>query len=333
VSGPVLRRVGTAVLTGACLAYVVWKIDIPRTARLLENAQLAYFFGAMAIMLAAVAPMAWRWQQLLRARGVEEGLPWLTRMYFVSYAVAQVLPTSLGGDAARMFSTVRRHRGCGTAVSGSVLLERALGGAATLILAGIGFVLAIGHYDVGPYLWLEAAIGVVTVMLGVLLFSRRARRLLGRLSPILHRAHIERPLRMSYEGIHSYRDHVWLLAGTFILTIGVQAIRVAAIWLIGKSVGVNLSPRPYYVMGPMLFLVMIVPFTVNGIALREAFFVSFLGKLGIDPDLAFATGFLFFLSSVFLALPGAAILGLEAALPGTAPLSRSSGASSEADSG
>jgi len=57
----------------------------------------------------------------------------------------------------------------------------------------------------------------------------------------------------------------------FALTLVVQAVRVLAIWAAGKSVGVDLSPRPYYVMGPLLFLVMLVPFTVNGLAVRESF--------------------------------------------------------------
>ena len=35
------------------------------------------------------------------------------------------------------------------------------------------------------------------------------------------------------------------------------------------------------VLGPLLFLVMLVPFTVNGLGVREAFFVSFLGNLGV----------------------------------------------------
>jgi hypothetical protein len=64
-------------------------------------------------------------------------------------------------------------------------------------------------------------------------------------------------------------------------------------------------------MGPLLFLVMLVPFTINGLAVREAFFVSFLGQLGVDPSLAFDTGFLFFLVTVVLALPGALILAWE----------------------
>jgi uncharacterized membrane protein YbhN (UPF0104 family) len=85
-------------------------------------------------------------------------------------------------------------------------------------------------------------------------------------------------------------------------------VRVLAIWAAGKAVGVPLSPRAYYVMGPLLFLVMLVPFTINGLAVREAFFVSFLGRLGVDPDAAFATGLIFFLMTLLLALPGFVII-------------------------
>jgi uncharacterized membrane protein YbhN (UPF0104 family) len=97
----------------------------------------------------------------------------------------------------------------------------------------------------------------------------------------------------------------------FALTLVVQAVRVLAIWCAGKAVGVDLSPRPYYVMGPLLFLVMLVPFTVNGLAVRESFFVSFLGTLGVPADRAFATGFLFFVVTIALSLPGAAIVAWE----------------------
>ena len=217
----------------------------------------------------------------------------------------------------RIFETTRRHPGRGGPVAGSVLLERALGGAATLALAAIGFVLAIGRYDVGAYLWVELAFVVATAALGVVLFSRRARGPLRRSVPLLRRLRLERPLRAVYEGIHAYRAHPWLLLGVCVLTLGVQAVRVLAIWLTARAVGVELSPRVYYVMGPLLFLVMLVPFTINGLAVREAFFVSFLGKLGVGADAAFATGFLFFVVTIALSLPGAGILAWEG-LRGTA---------------
>ena len=306
-----LRLVATLAVTGLCTAYLVWKIDLSKTLHLLAHAEIGYFFAAVAIMIGSVWPMAWRWQQLLRARGIDDRLSWLTRAYFVAYTAGQLLPTAVGGDAVRIYETARRHTGRGGDVAGSVLLERALGGAATLVLAAVGFVLAIGHYPVGPYLWIEGAFVIGTIILAVALFSRSVRPLLAKTVPLLRLIRLERPIRAAYEGIHGYRDHPGLLLGVFTLTLAVQSVRVLAIWFAGKAVGVDLSPRPYYVMGPLLFLVLLVPFSVNGIAVRESFFVSFLGRLGVGADEAFATGFLFFLVTLCLSLPGVLLLGWQ----------------------
>ncbi len=306
------RAAATVALTGGCVAYVLWRIDLSRTGHILAGADPRYFGAAVTIWLLGVWPLAWRWQRLLDACGVRDRLGWLTRAYFVSYAASQVLPTSLGGDAARIYQAGRRHRGDSGAIASSVVLERALGGAATLALAAIGFALAIGRYQVGPYLWVELALVIVTVAGAVVVFSRRMRGPLARIAPLLRTLRVERPIRTLYEGLHAYRRHTTLLISAFALTLAVQALRVAGIWLIGKSVGVDLSPRPYYVMGPMLFLVMLVPFTISGLAVREAFFVSFLGQLGVQPDKAFSTGFLFFALAIVLALPGAGLVAWDA---------------------
>ena len=75
-------------------------------------------------------------------------------------------------------------------------------------------------------------------------------------------------------------------------------------------------------MGPLFFLVMLVPFTLNGFAIREAFFVSFLGSVGVAADQAFAAGFLYFLVTVALALPGGVVIALGRAPRGRAPARR-----------
>jgi uncharacterized protein (TIRG00374 family) len=306
-----VRVAASLVVTGLCLWYILSRTSLREAARILGDANLWYAAAALALMAATVVPMAWRWQLLLRGRGIHEPLGWLIRAYFVAYTAGQVLPTSIGGDAMRIFETARRHPGQGGPVAGSVLLERVLGGAATLVLAAVGFLLAIGRYPVGPYLWVEAAFVALTALLGATLFARSARPWLARTVPLLRRVRLERPLRAVYEGIHAYRGHPRLLAGVSLITLATQALRILPIWLAGKAVGVDLSPRPYYVMGPLLFLVLLVPFTINGLAVRESFFVSFLGRLGVSSEAALATGFLFFLVNVALSLPGALILGWE----------------------
>jgi uncharacterized protein (TIRG00374 family) len=306
-----LRVLATLAVTGLCTGYLLWKIDLGRTLSVVRHAGVGSLLLSAAIMAVTIVPMAWRWQLLLAARGISDRLAWLTRAYFVSYAAGQILPTAIGGDAMRIFESARRHPGRTGDLAGIVLLERALGGAATLALAAVGFALAVGHYDVGAYLWIELFFVAGTVVLAFLLFSRSLRRPLSRLAPLLRPLRVERPLRALYEGMHAFRDHVGVLAGVMLLTLAVQAVRVLAIWLAGRSAGVDLSPRIYYVMGPMLFLVLLVPFTINGLAVREAFFVSFLGTVGVDADRAFATGFLFFLVTIMMALPGGLILARE----------------------
>ena len=306
-----LRVSLTLLVTALCVAYLIWKIDLGQTLHVIADADPWYLLLALFLMVVTILPMAWRWQLLLRAKDVEDNIPWLTRAYFVSYAAGQILPTSVGGDAVRIYETARRHPGHGDTGAATVLLERAIGGAATLLLAAIGFALAIGHYDVGAYLWIEAFFVVATVILGFLLFSRRARPLLRLGRPVLAWVRLDNLVARVYYAMHSYRDNVGVLFTVFCTTLGVQAIRVLAVWLSGKAVGIDLSPRPYYVMGPLLFLVMLVPFTVNGFAVRESFFVSFLGNLGVSADQAFAAGFLFFVITILMAAPGAAILAWD----------------------
>ena len=305
------KALATLVVTGLCTAYILWKIDLGHTAHVLAHGRVGWFLLSVAIMVGSVWPMAWRWQRLLAARGVHDSLGRLVRTYFVGYAAGQVLPTSLGGDASRIYETTRRHPGSGGAAAGTVLLERLLGGVATLVLAAIGFALAVGQYDVGGYLWAELVFVVGAGVAAIVLFSRRLHPLLQRTRPLLRAVRLERPLREAYLGLHAFRGDGPLLAAMFAVSLVVAAVRVLAIWCAGKAVGVDLSPRPYYVMGPLLFLVMLVPFTVNGLAVRESFFVSFLGTLHVKPDPAFATGFLFFVVTIVLALPGAAIVAVE----------------------
>ena len=302
------RQVGTLVLTAAAIAYLVWKIELGTTLDVLADTDLAWFGLAVAIMIGTVPALAVRWGWLLGAHGIHERVPWLTRAYFVAYTAGQVLPTSLGGDAVRIVETTRRHPGRTSVVTGTVLLERGLGGAATLALGAVGFLLSIGRYDVSAYLWLEGVLVFGTLVIGFLFFARSARPLLRRAQPLLERLRLARPLRGFYEGIHHYRGRPRLLGEVLALTLVVQAVRILAIWAAAKAVGIDLDPRIYYVFGPLLFLVMLVPFTLNGLAVREAFFVSFLGSVGIGANQAFAAGFLYFLVSLLMAFPGALIM-------------------------
>ncbi len=296
-------------VSAAIFGYLLWRIDVRQTIDLVRDANVLYLLAALAIFIATTWGMAWRWQILLASKGIHEPLGWLTRLYFVGYAAGQVLPTGVGGDAVRIVEHSRRRPDVRGEAAGAVVLERVIGAAGTLVMVAIGLVAAIGRYDDITYLiWIEL-IFLALVGAGLaLLFSKRAARGLSWLAPLAERVRLERAGRALYEAMHGYRDRPWVLVAVLGLTIALQFVRVLSIWLCGLAVGVDESPLVYVILGPLLFLVMMVPFTINGLGVREAFFVAFLGRFGVDPDAAFATGFLFYVVTIATSLPGAVIL-------------------------
>ena len=307
MSRPV-RVLLTLVVTALGTAYLVWKVDLSQTLDILAEADPWYFLAAVALMIVTVWPMALRWQWLLRAKGIDDSMSWLTRAYFVSYAAGQILPTSIGGDAVRIFETARRHPGKGGPAAASVLLERALGGAATLALAAVGFALAVGKYDVGAYLWLELFFVIGTVIAGVLIFSPRAGRILakGRPPPPVQARPPRRRAVVGLALVPAQRRPAHRRLRPHARPAGVSRARNLVLGQGGRHRGLSagvLRDGAAALRGHAR------PFTINGLAVREAFFVSFLGNVGVGADEAFAAGFLFFLVTIALSIPARSCSG------------------------
>jgi uncharacterized protein (TIRG00374 family) len=298
------------VVSAALIVYLLWKIDVGRTADNIASSNPWYVLAAVGIYIVTLVPMAWRWGILLASKGVHEPLRWLLRLYFIGYAASQVLPTGIGGDAVRIVEHVRRRPAVKAETAGAVLMERVVGSAGVLIVVAIGLVLAVGRYDdIGPFIWVEVASVVTLVAFGVVLFSRRAFALLER--HVFTRGsglRLQRALRAVWTALHGYRWQTRALALALAATVAVQFVRIIAIWLCGEAVGVEVSPIVYIILGPLLFLVTMIPVTVNGLGVRESFFVFFLERFGVGADAAFAAGFLFFAVTIATALPGGFIL-------------------------
>jgi hypothetical protein len=310
-------------VSGGIIALLLWQIDLEQTAEIIRDSRWGYVLAAFLILIATTWLMTWRWYALLAARGVHEPFSWLLGMYFVSYAAGQVLPTAVGGDAVRIIEHARRRPDAKATAAASVFMERTLGSAGTLILLAAGIAVAVGRYDdVGFLIVLEIVFVALMVVLGLLLFSRRLGLALERrLFPLGRKIKLEKPLQSLYWAMHEYRSAPGVMAAVLGVTVVSQVMRVIGIWLCGEAVGADVSPVVYVVLGPLLFLVQMIPFTLNGLGVREAFFVLFLSRFDVPQDVAFAAGFLFFAISIATSLPGAFILLWKSVRP-AAPVGR-----------
>jgi uncharacterized protein (TIRG00374 family) len=297
-------------VSGGILAYLLWRVDIGETADLIADSSPGYLLAAVALFTGTTWGMAWRWQALLSSKGIHESLTWLTKLYFVSYAVGQILPTAVGGDAVRIVEHARRRPDAKAEAAAAVLMERVVGSVATLLVVALGLAIAAGRYeDVRFVAWIEGLLVLGTIVFLVLIFSRRTgRHLQKRVFPLGRRIRLERPITSLYTAMHEYRDRPSVLLFVLGLTIVTQLARVVGIWFCGEAVGVDVSPLVYFVLGPLLFFVQMVPFTLNGLGVREAFFVGFLTRFDVPADQAFAAGVLYYAVLLATSLPGAFIL-------------------------
>ena len=183
--------------------------------------------------------MAWRWQRLLAARGIHDRLA-LARPRVLRRATrpGRCCRRRSAATRLRIYETTQApSRATAAPIAGSVLLERALGGAATLVLAGD----RLRARD-RPLRRRRLPLG-----------RARVRRRDGRRSASCSsRRRLRRPLARTRAAAAAappraaaarrLRGHPratattpWLLVGVFALTLAVQAVRVLAIWLAGEG--------------------------------------------------------------------------------------------------
>ena len=96
------------------------------------------------------------------------------------------------------------------------------------------------------------------------------------------------------------------LAWVFVLGVLAQGLRVVSIGFLAEGMGLDISFATLLVLCPVLFLVTIVPVSLNGIGLREATFVVVLGGAGVSREDAFALGLAYFAVGLSGALGGCA---------------------------
>jgi glycosyltransferase 2 family protein len=297
-------------VSGGVIAFLLWQIDLEQTVDILRESDWSYVTASFLVVLATTLLMAWRWGMLLAARGVHEPYRWLVEMYFIGNAAGQVLPTAIGGDAVRIIEHARRRPDARATAAGAVVMERILGMVITLLLVAVALAVAAGRYEGVRLLVIVELVCVTGVLvLGILLFSPRlGNHLERRLFPLGRRIGLEKPLVSLYRTMHEYRHTPGALLAVLGITLVAQTARIFSIWLCGEAVGIDVSVAAYVILGPLLFFVQMVPFTLNGLGVREAFFVGFLGRFGVDAESALAVGLLYFGTSIAAALPGGLIL-------------------------
>jgi uncharacterized membrane protein YbhN (UPF0104 family) len=255
-------------------------MDWVRVRDAFANMRFQYWTAALVIYLASQVVSGLRWKMLARPLGFANTLGHFTALYYVGMFFNLFLPTSVGGDVVRAWYL---DRGSGRKMAAflSVLADRGSGLVVLVLLACGGVLLS----PIALPSWVRAIVwattgsgflGIVVMLLGCRLHVRS-----------------ERWRQVSQAGL-LYLGNPGLLALTGVLSLVIQAANVSVVWLLGVSINAAVPLSFYWVFVPMVSLLTMLPFSLNGMGIREGSTVLFLTPLGVGESSALCLAFLWF---------------------------------------
>jgi uncharacterized membrane protein YbhN (UPF0104 family) len=289
-----------ALMTLGVLAILATRIDMGASVAALLRLQPGAAAAVLLLLAADRAVMIWRWLILLRASGAAISAKSAAWVYLVSSFVGGFLPAGVGADAARAYTLSLRTSRASEAVA-SVAIDRLLGLLSILVMAVVGVAAVgqqIGHLTNAIVLLLTIFTGAA----GVLWADRWIR------AAVPDAWHQSRPgaraLRLA-DALSRYRGHRPALATVFLLSVGVQVLRIVQAWLLGRGIGIDVPFSYYLFFMPIGLIALLLPISISGIGAPQGIIVWLLRPRGVPEPDALALSTLIVVTGIVANLPGA----------------------------
>ena len=277
---------GRGIVSVALMGWLAYSIDWPQLLQVLTSVKLTWITLAVVWIIISMLLSVAKWQAVLKAQGINLKWKELWQAYWTGLFLNNFLPSSIGGDAWRIY-WVREATGDTPGAVASVVVERILatGGLALTGLMASFFVVQPDRKAVMLFLLLVlVSLGLLSLILWGHLPAWTNKRT-GRLLNFLR-------------GIES---HGRCLQGQWyrIIYVGVLSVAFQV-----SVVGVNLSIfqalqisnllwwDAFYII-PVTSVAAMLPVGINGYGLREGAYVFLLASYGVVKGTAFASSLLF----------------------------------------
>jgi uncharacterized protein (TIRG00374 family) len=296
------------------IAFLVFKLDVTKIASHLRGLALVPLVIAAAMDLAMIIVQAWRWSVLLRARGVVIGFARLVYYYLVSIFFSAFLPTSVGGDFARIVAVSTATQKRADAVA-SIVVERIMGFFVLLPLSLLALPFVAGELkDWRLVVTAEVAGGILVLGFLILLVRPVARvfsRMLGPAFKLLGRFRVRDRLERVYDSIVVYRGNRRAIYAGVALSVLSRLFWICACYFVGRAFALNLSLPALLLVAPIVELARMVPVSISGIGFREAAFAAMLKQFGVEYSLGLSFGIVVYAVFFLFALAGGVLYGLR----------------------
>lgn len=300
-------------VTCIILGFVLQQVELDALVASLGSADPTYFLWLILVHVSVRTIVAAKWNMFLRLGGVCIGLPRLFRILLLSDFYTLLFPTALTAEAIRLL--LLKLQGYSLTMSASATLaDRLLGVIVVAGVSALGMAMAWDSVDPGLGLAICGAAGLMWLSL-LLVVSRSpfaklvrvagwlleraaqpasgASRLGGRVLDVLQRMH------NALVGMFKRPATLTLVSLLQVLILG---LRILTVHLLFRSLGAEVPILFEVAFVPVIDLLTMLPISLMGLGVREAAFIYFFSRVGLDPSIAVAASLLGYVIMVPMAI-------------------------------
>jgi len=288
-------------ITLALLYFALSRINLDIVVQRLQHLNAAWFAAAIATLGTQAVVAAARWHGILRRCGAAISMLQAMRYTFVALFFSQVLPSTVGGDAARIWLVARDGVGWSKATY-SAITDRAVGllSLALFVLLGIPASFAMIQDPAARATLLT--LGLASALAPTLFVGLGARQWTA-LQRFSVTRHLNAAAYVAYHIMSSPRAGASMLG----LSVVVQILTITGAWLAAKSVAAPFSFVDAALLFPPVLLITTIPVSIAGWGLREGVMVMAFAYSGLPQADGLLVSALFGLAAFAVGIVGGVI--------------------------
>ena len=308
---------------------IVWAVLLVRQGQRWDELRAAFsqknvkilFAATVGIFTIAHMIIGSRWWLLLRSQDIFIPFWAAVRLYFLGWFYNNFLPSSVGGDLIRAWYVTHHTEKKFEAVL-SVFVDRAIGLLSTLVIAVFFYMLFMRgqglRIDTGGeggllarvagYKWIILlVIGIAAGVLAGFSLHSSGRAILKKFWLRVCARGINMLGKLK-EAIVLYCRRPLAILTVFGMTVFMQIMTITGFWFLGRSMGVDVSVKYYYVFFTLTWVLGTLPVSIGGAVVMEGILTyMFVEFAGVEWGAAFALALCQRIIWMITSLPGAAI--------------------------
>ena len=285
------------IVSAALIWFLISNFELGSAVDRFDNINYLYIFGAVLIFAALLFNNTVRWMIVLNAIYADLSFGKAFKILWISYFFNQTLPSTIGGDAYKIYLVRKTGIELKSAITG-VMLERAVAFLGLIFLVILGQPFLLAHIEDDPAKFLFPLLAVVSMfgIIALLLLDRLPKRLQAMtiIRGLLHLASDAKRLFLSPQ--HASKAIILGISGNILIAM--------LAYFTFCALSVDVSILDCLVLIPPVILFITLPISIAGWGVREGAMVGAFALVGVLEGDAFVVSVLFGLLNIIFSLPG-----------------------------